>query len=151
MKMTGRKKAHKTQRGEAATKTDKAWRCAKENNPPLLRWAVVQEDKSSPVRDESPVVHDGTFMACLAGGPSHKWLGYSREIFLVAVFRAGLFAPVCGHSKSAIRNAQSAIELGLDGVSPYRAGQSAIRNAQSAIELGLDGVSPYRAEQSAIP
>jgi hypothetical protein len=105
MTMNGRKKA---QRGEAATKTHKAWRCAKENSPPLQRWAMVQDDKSSPVRDESPVVPDGTFMACLAGWPSHKWLGYS-QFFLVAVFRAGPFAPFCGRSKSAIRHPPSAI------------------------------------------
>jgi hypothetical protein len=55
-------------------------RCAKENSPPLQRWVLVQEDKSSPDRDESPVVPDGTCMACLAGRPSHKWLSYSREI-----------------------------------------------------------------------
>jgi len=43
-------------RAPAATKSEETWGCAKENSPPLQRWAMVQEDKSSPVRDESPVV-----------------------------------------------------------------------------------------------
>jgi len=52
----------------------------KENSPPLQRWGIMQEDKSSPVRDERSVVPGGTCMAYLAGVPSHKWLGYFQEI-----------------------------------------------------------------------
>jgi hypothetical protein len=40
---------------------------------------MVEEAQSSPVRDESPVVPDGSCMAPLAGRPSDKWLGYFRE------------------------------------------------------------------------
>ena len=48
----------------------------KENSPVLQRWVIVQKHESSPVRDESSFVPDGTCAVCWAGLPSHKWLGY---------------------------------------------------------------------------
>jgi hypothetical protein len=40
----------------------------------------VQEDKASPVRDESSIVPYGTCLVYEADSPSHKWLGYFHEI-----------------------------------------------------------------------
>jgi hypothetical protein len=67
--------------GKPQPKVVKLRSARSENSPPLQRWVMARENKASPVRDERSVVPDGTYMACLAGVPSHKWLGYFHEIF----------------------------------------------------------------------
>jgi len=50
-----------------------------ENSPALQRWVLIQQNQSSPVRDERMVLPSlaGLFISC-ASSPSHEWLGYFR-------------------------------------------------------------------------
>jgi hypothetical protein len=58
-----RPKAQKAQRGQPPPKELKLSYARNENSPPLQQRVIVQEDKTSPVRDEIAVVPDRAWMA----------------------------------------------------------------------------------------
>ena len=127
---------------QAATKRSETPICSKENSPPLQRWVMAQEDKSSPVRDERSVVPDGTCMAYLAGVPSHEMAG------LCALMKT---MKLTGERPSADETWNVCVAEGNCAVARRRGEQPEANNpAQNSMTMRLNSIRPVRQRRACI-